>query len=355
MFARFPTVSNNRLGVIMQFPWSSGAHRGIRVLFVLAVCTGLFHVPAAAQVLYGSIVGSVKDSSGAAVPGAPVTIANKETGQTRTSVTNEEGGYSFPTVQSGTYAVKVTKEGFRPAEETNLAVTTNSFARAELTLQVGVVTESVVVTGAAQLLQTDRAETRSEIGAKTLTEAPVPPGRNYQNLFVTLPGFTPPSNAHSVPSNPSRALTFNVNGTTRSSVNVRIDGASATNIWLPHISSYVPSLESIESVNVVTSSFDAEQGLAGGAQVNVQVRSGSNEIHGAGFEYHSDNNLKAKNFFLPPGQANPKLVFNQFGGRVGGPIVKNNLFYFASYQGPLNRHLASRFPTLPTPTMRTAR
>src|SRR5258708_4726069 len=214
----------------MQFSWEGGSLRVIRAFFVFAICAGSVQVPAVAQVLYGSIVGNVKDSSGAAVPGATVTIVNKETSQSRSAVTNEEGGYSFPTVQSGTYDVKVTKEGFRPAEERDLTVTTNSFARAELTLQVGAVTESVLVTGAAQLLQTDRAETRSELGTKTLTEAPVPPGRNYQNLFVTLPGFTPPSNAHSVPSNPSRPLTFNAHGTTHSSLNARIDRPSTTSI-----------------------------------------------------------------------------------------------------------------------------
>lgn len=325
----------------------------MRAVLILTMGAGLTPRTIEAQVLYGSIVGTVKDSSGAAAPGATVSVLNRETNQTRTAITNDDGGYNFPTVQSGTYDVKVTKDGFRPVAETNLAVTNNSVARADLTLEVGAVTESVVVTGATQLLQTDRAETRSEIGTKTLTDVPVPPGRNYQNLFVTLPGFTPPSSAHSIPSNPSRALTFNVNGTTRSSVNVRIDGASATNIWLPHISSYVPALESIESVNVVTGSFDAEQGLAGGAQVSVQVRSGTNEVHGAAFEYHSDNKLKAKNFFLPQGQRNPKLIFNQFGGRVGGPIIKNKLFYFASYEGTLNRQFASRFSSVPTAAMRT--
>jgi hypothetical protein len=320
------------------------------VLFLFAVWS--MRSPADAQVLYGSIVGNVRDTSGAAIPAASVVITNKETSQIREAATNDEGSFSFPTVQGGTYDVKVTKEGFRPALESNLAVTTNSVARADITLQVGSITETLEVTGATQLLQTDRSETRSEIATKTLTDAPVPLGRNYQSLFVTLPGFSPPSSAHSVPSNPSRALTFNVNGTTRSSVNVRIDGASATNIWLPHISSYVPALESIETVNVVTSSFNAEQGLAGGAQVSVQLRSGTNEVHGAGFEYHSDNKLKAKNFFLPAGQRNPKLVYNQFGGRVGGAIIKNKLFYFTSYEGTTNRQFASRFATVPTAAMR---
>ncbi len=126
-------------------------------VFTIALICAFAAVPAPAQVLYGSIVGNVRDASGAAVPNASVTIVNKETNQSRSTVTNEEGGYSFPTVSSGTYEVKVTKEGFRPAAETNLAVMTNSVARADLTLQVGAVNESVFVTGAAQLLQTDRS------------------------------------------------------------------------------------------------------------------------------------------------------------------------------------------------------
>jgi len=153
---------------------------------------------------------------------------------------------------------------------------------------------------------------------------PVPTNRNFQNLFITLPGFTPPANAFPVPTNPSRALMFNVNGTSNTSVNTKIDGASVTNVWLPHIAAYIPPLESIDTVNVVTNSFDAEQGLAGGAAVNVQIKSGTNMIHGSAFEYHTDNALKAKPFFLPVGQNKPKNVFNQFGATVGGPVRKDS-------------------------------
>src|SRR5690348_12487793 len=126
-------------------------HAVFCVFTIVLICAAAV-VPAPAQVLYGSIVGNVRDASGAAVPNASVTIVNKETNQSRSTVTNEDGSYSFPTVSSGTYEVKVTKEGFRPAAETNLAVMTNSVARADLTLQVGAVNESVFVTGAAQLL-----------------------------------------------------------------------------------------------------------------------------------------------------------------------------------------------------------
>src|SRR6185436_15109228 len=184
--------------------------------------------------------------------------------------------------------------------------------------------------------------------SQEMVNLPVPLGRNYQQLFRTLPGFAPPANAHSVPTNPSRALAFNVNGSSRSSNNTRIDGASSTVIQLPHIVAYVPALESIETVNVVSNSFDAEQGLAGGAAISVQTKSGTNELHGAGFEYNSIQAMKAKPFFLPVGQNKPKLVYNQFGGALGGPIKKDKLFYFVAYEGTTDREAASRFGTVPT-------
>src|SRR5581483_3133807 len=133
-------------------------------------------------------------------------------------------------------------------------------------------------------------------------------------------------------SNPSRSLVFNVNGSSRSSNNTRIDGISSTNIWLPHVTAYVPALEAIETVNVVTNSFDAEQGLAGGAAINVQIKSGTNEFHGSAFEYHSDQALKARDYFRPPANAKGKFIQNQSGGTLGGPIIKNKLFFFGSYE-----------------------
>ncbi len=305
-----------------------------------------------AQVLYGSIVGSVRDQSGAAVPGATITITSKETSQVRTAVTNDEGGFSLPNVQSGTYEVKATKEGFRPMAEGSVGVTINTVARVDFTMQVGNVSETVEVSAQAQTLQTDRAEVRAEITTKTLTDVPVPGQRNYQALFITIPGITPPSTPHSIPSNPSRSMSWNTNGVNRAANNTRIDGASATNVWLPHIASYVPALESIETVNIVTNSFDAEQGLAGGAAVTVQIRSGSNELHGAGFWYHQGNWSQSRPYFQPSGQSVPKFVYNQNGGRLGGPVIKNKIFFFGSYEGTTDRRFAGRLVTIPTAAMR---
>ena len=141
----------------------------------------------------------------------------------------------------------------------------------------------------------------------------------------------------SIPSRPipSRGLTFNVNGTTRNSNDVRIDGALANNVWLPHVTAYVPALDSIEAVTVVTASADASEGMAGGSAVNVQIKSGTNQIHGSLFEFHADNAMKAKPFFLPTGQGKPKYIDNQFGGSIGGPILQQQALLLRK----LGRHL----------------
>ncbi|MGE0131812.1 MAG: TonB-dependent receptor [Blastocatellales bacterium] len=309
---------------------------------------------AAAQVLYGSVVGSVTDSTGAAVSGATVTITHKETGQAREITTDGRGKYEFPTVQAGAYTIRVSRTGFKTTSKDNVVVTLNNFSRADLVMQVGEVTETVVITAESAQLKSDRAEVSAELTSRPLRDLPVPLGRNYQNLFKTLPGFTPPADAHSIPSNPSRSLVFNVNGASRSSNNTRIDGASSTNLWLPHVTAYVPALESIETVNVVSNSFDAEQGLAGGAAINVQIKSGTNEFHGSAFEYHNNQHLNAKNFFFPANQKLGKVVYNQFGGTLGGPIIKNKLFFFASYENTLDRRNAERSRLdVPTALMRT--
>jgi hypothetical protein len=316
-----------------------------------AALLAALHQPLAGQILYGSVVGNIKDPSDAAITNASVVLTNKETNQSRQMMTNETGGYSFPTLQAGTYELKVSREGFRTAT-TEVTVTINTVTRADLSLQLGTASESVHVNAESVSLQTDRSEVRAEVAGTTLQNLPVPVGRNYQNMLRIIPGFRAPANAHSVPTNPSRALTYNVNGVSQSINNVRIDGASSNSPWLPHITSFVPTLESIDTVNVVTNSFDAEQGLAGGAAVNVQIKSGSNDLHGSAFEYHTNSTLKAKPWILPQGQQKPKLVNNEFGGTLGGPIKKDRIFYFMSYEGTPNREFASRLGTVPTPLMK---
>lgn len=314
----------------------------------------LFLLPSASdgQVLYGTLIGDVTDPAAAAVPGAVVTITHRETNQSRSAETNATGQYRFPTVPGGTYDLRVDRAGFSSAVRRSVVVATNNTTRVNISLNVGTITETIEVSAAAMALQTDRAEVRAEVSEAVLLNVPVPPGRNYQQLFTALPGFTSPRNAHSIPSNPSRSLQFEVNGTVAASNNVRLDGATQFNVWLPHVTAYVPALESIEAVNVVTNSFDAEQGLAGGAAINVQIKSGTNQFHGSAFEYYNNNRMKARPFFMPQGERNPKMVFNQYGATAGGPIKADRIFYFLSYEGTRDREFAGNLYTVPTAAIR---
>ncbi len=301
-----------------------------------------------AQVLYGSLVGNVTDASSAAVPDAKVVAKEMRTGFVREATTNESGQYQISTLPGGTYEITVAKQGFTTFAAREIAVAVNAATRVDASLQVGGLAETIQVEAAPPAIQTDRAEVRAEIGAKQFENAPLPPGRNYSHMFKTLPGFTYPRNGNGPSVDPSRAALYNVNGTSRSSNAVRIEGAGVNQIWLPHLPGYTPALEAVEAVNVTTNSFDAETGLAGGAAVNVQIKSGTNQMHGSLFEYHNSNATKAKPFFLPAGQRNPKQILNQAGGTFGGPIIKDRLFYFGSYESTWDRQFGSRLLTVPT-------
>src|ERR1043166_3283206 len=328
------------------------SRRAVLAILVVAIMFGASH-RASAQVLYGSLVGNVTDPKGAVIPSAAITVTNQGTGIAKTATTDPTGAYQFIDLQPGNYTLKVSVSGFKTHERRDIPVTLNNVTRADVALEVGSIEQSVTITGEAPTLQTDRAETHAEVSSVELENLPVPIGRNYQQLYRTLPGISPPHNSHSIPTNPSRSLEFFVNGTSDDQNNTRIDGVSSTTVQLPHVVSYIPALESIQQVNVVTSSYDAEQGLAGGAAINVQIKSGTNEVHGSAFEYHSNQLLKAWPESVPSGQSQkPKLVYNQFGATVGGPTKKARLFSFVSYEGSYDHHNVQRKVTVPTPAMK---
>ncbi|MCI0392195.1 MAG: TonB-dependent receptor [Acidobacteria bacterium] len=333
--------------------------QAMRIASPLALLLAVLMMPqkAEAQVLYGSIVGNVKDSTGAVVPQVAVTVTNKENNLTRQATTGVAGGYSFTDLQTGTYSLKISHQGFKTFEQTEVPVTLNNVTRVDITLELGKVTETVTVSGgAAATLQTDTAEVRTGLVAKELENLPVPLGRNYQHLLRVLPGFSVPVDGFSIGTNPTRALEFNVNGTTNSQNNTRVDGISTYNVFGPSNVAYIPSLESIEEVNVVTSNFSAEQGFAGGAAINLQTKSGTNQLHGSLFEYHSNNHLKAWPMLFDAVALNtgtkPKLIYNEFGGAVGGPIKKDKAFYFVSYQGTYENRAVQRTVGVATPAMK---
>ena len=285
-----------------------------------------------AQALYGSLVGNVVDDSGALVPGATVTITHKETNQTREQATPENGTYSFPNLAPGTYDVVVTLPGFRTFTTRDVTVNIGAIVRVDAKLALGALEESVVVTGEAAILQADSAALQSVTSSQALANLPIT-GRSYQSLLTLTPGVAQPSYFQTGGiNNPSRSMQVSVNGQPATNTAFRLDGMSITNQWIPGLQSYSPGIEAIETVNIVTSNFDADQGMAGGAAVNVQVKSGTNARHGSAFEYFEHAKLRSRNYFLPSTSEKPKGTKNIYGGTIGGPIKRDKLFYFFSVE-----------------------
>ena len=265
---------------------------------VLLVACGCLTAPMAhAQVLYGGVVGSIQDSSGAALPGATVTITSRETNLTRTTVTNETGNFSFTNVLAGMYEVKVSLQGFKEHVQTDVPVTVNTVSRVDASLDIGQLSETVTVQSESQLLQTDKADTHTEFQTAAITQLPLPQNRNYQSLINLVPGATPARQQNSEVDTPGRALTTNVNGMDRNTNGTKTDGATNVNIWLPHHTMYVSPAETIDTVNVSTSNFDAEQGNAGGAAITVITKSGTNEFKGSAFAFYNNQNFNARPYF----------------------------------------------------------
>ncbi len=292
--------------------------------------------PAArAQVLYGSLSGVVTDPSGAAIPGAKVLATEQSKGIRQEATTDAAGLYRISDVLPGTWKITVTAQGFAPLETDNIVVDANSVARVDEKLAVGKVQQSVTVTTAPPLLQTERADVHTDISTTELEELPTvsSEGKNFQDLLRIIPGSTIPLENNSAAGNPARAMTSNVNGQSTQGNDTRIDGILDAYPWLPNNVAYVPPEDAIATVNIATNSYDAEQGMVNGAAVNVQTKTGTNKFHGDAYEFHTDADLKAINFFEPPTFKRPTNIFNQFGGSVGGPIMKDKLFFFGDYQG----------------------
>ncbi|MDX2029624.1 MAG: TonB-dependent receptor [Blastocatellia bacterium] len=333
--------------------------RAAGLMFALLLIAGTMADIASAQVLYGSVVGNVADQNGAVIAGATVTLTNKGTGQVREASTNAEGEYSINNVLPGTYDVKVTKQGFTTYTKTDQIISANNVTRVDLALKIGNVSDVVSVAADATVLQTESASVKAEISSKEIQSLPISNYRNYQSLLNLVPGTTPAAFQNANTDTPERALTTNVNGTARNNNNTRLDGAQSVNIWLPHHSAYVPPSESVQEVNVSTNNFDAEQGLAGGAAVQVISKSGSNEFHGSGFIYHDNHFFRAKNAFYPttvagaPNPNKPKNLRTIPGGTIGGPIMKDKLFFFGSWEGMYESTIGDGFFTVPTPELRT--
>ena len=315
--------------------------------------------PAAAQTLYGSVVGQVVDQTGASIVQATVTLTNRGTGQILETKTDDGGRFLIANVPPGSYDLRISAASFKTQTRADISVSAGAVIRSDVSMELGAVNEQVTVEATATVLQTDKADTHTELNAQQVSTLPLPGYRNYQTLINLVPGATPATFQNSVTDTPGRSLSTNINGTNRNNNVTRIDGAASVNLWLPHHAGYVMPAEMVDAVNVTTAAGDSDQGMAGGAAVTVLTKSGTNALHGSLFEYHDDQHLKAFNYFvkanpLADGSVQPKplSIYNNYGGTIGGPIKKNKLFYFFSFDGTRQRQGAVGTYSVPTDAMK---
>jgi outer membrane receptor protein involved in Fe transport len=307
------------------------------VFCILLLCFSIAGLTA--QTFRGSIQGTVADSSKAAVPGAEVTVISPETGLKRTTITNDAGEYVVTELPLGAFDITVKKDGFRTQVLKGVRVEVAASQRLDVTLDPGSVSESVDVTAQAPLVESAENNMGGTLEATQFSELPVN-GRDFTKLLVMVPGSGgDPSGA--ADSAGSFGL-FSINGNRGRSNNYLIDGTDMNDGYrnLPAINqggvfgtpATVLPIDALEQISVINST-EAEYGRSSGATVNIVTKSGTNSIHGSAYEYFRNSALDARNFFNPVG--NPQNAFhnNQFGFSLGGPLVKNKTFWFASYEG----------------------
>ncbi|MGA3020253.1 MAG: TonB-dependent receptor, partial [Bryobacteraceae bacterium] len=310
-----------------------------------------------AQFQTAEVLGTVRDPSGAAVPKATVTLTNQDTGIKVQTSTDDNGNYDFFNVQVGRYAVAVEHAGFSRFNTTDVQVTVNARQRVDISMQVGAVTESVEVKGVAAALETDTSEHGQVINTTAVAELPLN-GRNYADLaLLSTNAVKSPISATFSASGTPREAAFNVNGMRSTYNNFLLDGGD-NNAYGTSNQGYSSQLvqlspDALAEFKVITSSYSAEYGRVGGAVISAVMKSGTNEFHGSAYEYLRNTDLNATGFLFSPAVfVKPTLQRNQFGATIGGPIVKNKLFFFGDYEGlrQLQRYL--NFDSIPDATDR---
>jgi len=306
-----------------------------RVMFGLAVAAALLlgEGRAVAQQVSAAITGQVTDPSGAPIVGANVTARDLDRGTTFTDQTNSEGSYNFPRVPPGRYEVKATAKGFQTAMRSGLELAMNQTAKADFAMTLGQVSETVEVTAAAPLLQTQSTEVGQIIDSRTNEDLPLAT-RNYIQLTLLAPG-----SIHPDPSSFKNGQTTggsgrpNVNGNREQANNFMLDGLDNNQVS-DNLAGYTPGVEAIQEFNEITLTAPADFGNYMGAIISTTIKSGTNSYHGSAFEFFRNDKLNANewsnNF---NGAARAAMRWNSFGGAFGGPIKKDKLFFFADYQG----------------------
>jgi hypothetical protein len=312
-------------------------------LLLSGLASGLY-----AQAVTASLVGTITDSSGAVVPGAKVTITEVNTGLSRRMETNASGNYSFPALEPGTYRVSVEQAGFRTAVKEGVDLLVNTTVRADLVLQPGAVTEQITVTAEVPILQTDRADTGRKIEAVQMVNMPLSYNRNFQALLNLVPGTTRAFQSNSEFFNSQGALNMQVHGVGLRGNNVQFEGVD-NNQYSTALTVLIPPVEALESVDVSTSNYEAELGRAGGAVTNIMLKSGTNDLHGAVYWFHSNSAMSARETFLP---TKPVTTYNSYGFNLGGPIRKNRTFFFGDFLQIKDRRGDGYIISVPTAPLR---
>jgi hypothetical protein len=329
-----------------------------RTLLLFRIGIALAVVPILAltlygQAFYGSLVGTVTDQSGGALRGASVTLTNTGTGEKRQAQSAAAGDYQFLNLVPGTYRVDVEQAGFKKTTRDNIQVTVSGAVRADMSMQIGEVTQTVEVQSAAPLLETENANLSQVVNTRSVEELPVN-GRNIMNLTALVPGVvaqgTTDGNAITG-KNIFAAGNYQIGGGFANQGAVYYDGVPA-NSALGNLVNMVPSPDAIAEFRVQTNSNSAEFGRYSGGIINISSKSGTNEFHGSAYEFFRNTVLNANNFFANANKTG-KLPFkqNQYGITGGGPVVKNKAFFFASWEGYRSRQANNYTATVPLAEM----
>ena len=325
----------------------------VMVLCGLAACSLLFlPTRSTAQAVYGSIGGTVRDASGAVLPGATITIVSLARKTTDSVVSNESGLFVKERLLPGEYSVQAELSGFKTALVPNVVVGVDAQTPVEFQLQVGEITEQVTVTGGSTLLTTDRADVATRFDSKQITDLPVL-DRNFTKFILLTPGTQQLQWQHAASENPQGSTQTMVNGQHFSGTGYQLDGTENRDPILGIIV-INPTLESIGETKITSQNYDAEFGQATAGVVSVQTKSGTNALRGSVFEFFLNDKFQARNPFTQfqrdplTGRFIPETQRNQFGGSIGGPIVQNQWFFFGDYQGTRATQGGSRLLTVPT-------
>jgi hypothetical protein len=315
------------------------------LLLVMLLSSQLFTLRAHAQTSYGSVVGTVTDKTGASVAGARVTLKNSGTNATQTFETGSGGNYVFPNLTPGTYSVTVSQKGFEAFTLNRLDVQIGGATRADIALSVGNVAETVTVTTAQAQLQTDSASLSGVIEGQQILEAPLN-GRNVNNLLDFVPGVIPGGGTSGNTMANGGSGNFQAGSNTQAIAygNYQIGGAFSgqslffidgvgSNVPENNVNALVPTQDAVQEFRVSTSLVSAEFGGYGGGVIEISTKSGTNTFHGSAYEYVRNTDLEANDWFSKhDGLAKSPLHQNQFGANVGGPGLKNKLFFFFSWE-----------------------